>query len=212
MNKAVYVLIAALVLILAWAAWSYFSVRGIEQPEYKVLEVNEMYEIRYYESMIVAETFIEEEDYSESLNEGFRRIANYIFGGNKKKEPIAMTAPVTEEVSERIAMTAPVTEEKESEKLRKVAFVMPSMYTMDTLPIPDDERVKLREVPARKVAVLTFGWYPTSARVEKKKQELIEILDKDGLIHLGEPIFAGYNPPFSFPLFFKNEVMLELPQ
>jgi len=225
MNKFVYFLIFLAILLLAWVAWSYFAVRNVEQLAYQVVEENENYEVRQYESFIVAETVIENVGYSEALNEGFRRIAGYIFGGNKTQESIAMTTPVTEKVSEKIAMTAPVTEqvsekidmtvpvteEKKSEKSRKISFVMPSKYIMDTLPVPNDDRVQLRAVSARKMAVLSFGWYPTSDRVEVKKQELIDILNEKAVGYVGEPIYAGYNPPFSFPLFLRNEVMVELP-
>ena len=210
MNKFIYFLIFCAILLLAWVAWSYFSIRNVEQLEYQVLEKNGNYEVRQYKSFIVAETIIEDVNYSEALNEGFRRIAGYIFGGNKKQESIAMTAPVTEEVSEKIAMTVPVTEEKESDKSRKIAFVMPSKYTMEKLPVPNDDRVQLREVAARKMAVLSFGWYPTSSRVEVKKQELIDVLKEKGVSFVGEPIYAGYNPPFSFPLFLRNEIMVEI--
>jgi hypothetical protein len=238
MNKFIYFLIFLAILLLAWMAWSFFSIRNVEQLEYKVVEKNENYEVRQYKSFIVAETVVENVGYSEALNEGFRRIAGYIFGGNKAKESIAMTTPVTEalsekidmtvpvteqvsekidmtvpvieQVSEKIDMTAPVTEKKESEKSRKISFVMPSKYTMDTLPIPNDDRVQLREVPARKMAVLSFSWYATSSRVEAKKQELINVLKDKGVSYVGEPIYAGYNPPFSFPAFLRNEIMVEL--
>ena len=87
-----------------------FGVRTVEEPSYQVILQEENKEIRKYEPTIVAKTSVQG-DYREAQNEGFRSLAGYIFGKNKKNTDIAMTAPVTQEpVNETIAMTAPVTQ------------------------------------------------------------------------------------------------------
>lgn len=201
--------------LFAWIAWSYLSVRNIEEPKFKVISENGFYEIREYESYIIAETTVDA-DFKEGLNEGFRRIAGYIFGDNTKSEKIAMTIPVAQKnviedkVSEKIAMTVPVSEKELGDNKLKVWFVMPSKYTLASLPVPNDKRVKLTEIPSHKVAVHKFGWPITANRVKKKKQILVDALKKDNIEVSEAPIFAGYNPPFSFPLFVRNEVMIEI--
>jgi hypothetical protein len=109
-----------------------------------------LYEIRNYPSHIEAQTTVQG-NFDDSINSGFTIVAGYIFGGNTKKESIAMTAPVKEQKvdSEKIAMTAPVTVDTEGES-RIVSFVMPKKYSLETLPEPTDSRVKLVEVPAKK--------------------------------------------------------------
>lgn len=201
--------------LIVWIAWSYLSIKNIEEPKYKVLSQNEFFEIREYEPFITAETTVDAE-FREGLNEGFRRIANYIFGGNKKSEPIAMTAPVAEKSvsneteSEKIAMTVPVSERQISDNKIKVWFIMPSKYKLEDLPEPLDNRVELKEVPSYKVAVHKFGAPINAERIKKKKKALKDKLKSENIDILSEPIFAGYNPPFSFPLFVRNEVMIEI--
>jgi len=197
-------------LLIAWLGWTAYVRLGVKEPSYTVLEKKDGYEIRQYEPYIVAYTDVDG-SYRDALTQGFRIVANYIFGGNTKKESIAMTTPVmeTEALSEKIAMTVPVTEETIGEK-RRISFVMPAEYTLETLPTPNDERVQLAQVLAKKYAVLRFGWYPTEKRVEAHKAQLVELVQKSGLNTRGEPIFAGYNDPWSFPLLFRNEILIEI--
>lgn len=224
------------VLFVLWIAWGYFSTFNLEMPEYTVLEEREGYEIREYDSYIVAETVVKG-DFEEGINSGFMVVADYIFGNNTKQESIEMTSPVTsEEVSEKIDMTTPVTTglsedismtspvttdlsediamtspvvTDEGESGRTTAFVMPSKYTMETLPKPNSDKVTLREVPARKVAVLKFGGWWWSDTVEERRQELLGYLERDGL-RRSKVSFAGYNPPWTPPFMVRNEIWAEL--
>jgi effector-binding domain-containing protein len=150
--------------------------------------------------------------YSEALNKGFSIIAGYIFGGNTKKESIAMTAPVVEQkaTSESIAMTAPVTATVDGES-HTIAFGMPKSYTLETLPTPTDARVQIVSIPEKKMAVIRFSWFRTDARVQSKKQELLDALKQDQLTTIGEPQYAGYNAPGTPPWMMRSEVMIEIP-
>ena len=196
-------------IVILWSAWGYFA-SNVEQAEYVVAQKGNGYEVRTYASHIVAETSVSG-SYQEALNEGFRIIAGYIFGGNVGKQKVAMTAPVTEQVSaEKIAMTAPVTTSAADGGTRTVAFVMPKGYTLDTLPVPNDSRVKLVSRPERTMAVLRFSWYRTTARVQKKEAELLLLLKRDGITIKGTPIYAGYNAPWTPPWMVRNEVMVEI--
>ncbi len=196
-------------IIIAWTLWGFFSSR-VEQAQYSVIQSTKSYEIRVYPAHIVAQTTVKG-TYKDALNEGFRIIAGYIFGGNTKKQSIAMTAPVVEKgkVSESIAMTAPVTASVEGES-HTIAFGMPRSYTLETLPTPIDSRVELVTVPEKKMAVLRFSWFRAGARVQSKKNELVDMLKKDAILIIGEPQYAGYNAPWTPPWMSRNEVMVEI--
>lgn len=196
-------------IIIIWSAWGYFSSR-VENTEYSVLEIRDNYELRLYPEHIVAQTTVKGV-YSEALNQGFRIIAGYIFGGNVKRENIAMTAPVVEQTStsESIAITAPVIATVEGES-HTVAFGMPRSYTLDTLPTPTDSRVQLVTVPEKKMAAIRFSWMRSEARIQSKKQELMTLLTRDGILTVGEPQYAGYNAPWTPPWMMRNEVLIEI--
>jgi len=199
------VLTAALFFV-AWTAYGYFSVRSVEELKYEVLEEKDGYEIREIQKHIRAETTVKG-GFRESGNDAFRIIAGYIFGDNVSQEKIAMTAPVVQEESEKIAMTAPVIFEDQEDpaKDKRYAFVMPSKYTLENLPKPNDSRVELVEVEAYKVAVIRFSGRFTEANYSKHKKILIGYLERDG-IEYSSISEAGYNPPFTPPYMRRNEV------
>ncbi len=201
-----YLLIAICVL---WSIWGYFS-SHVENTDYSILESKNIYEIRLYPKHIVAQTTVSGL-YREALNEGFRIVAGYIFGGNTKKESIAMTAPVIEKrsISESIAMTAPVMATVDGES-HVIAFGMPRSYTIETLPIPTDSRVKIVVIPEKKMAAIKFSWTRSESRIQSKKQELIDLLNKDNISIIGEPQYAGYNAPWTPPWMIRNEVLIEI--
>ena len=121
-----------------------------------------------------------------ALNQGFRILAGYIFGGNTSKQSIKMTAPVmdTTKVSESISMTVPVMDTLASSGKHVVSFTLPSGYTLDNLPVPNNSEIHFRVVPQSKRAVLSYSWYATEHRVEEKKALLLELLKIDGLTTL----------------------------
>jgi hypothetical protein len=180
---------------------------AIEEAKYTVLEKDGVFELRQYETCIVAETFMEG-DFSKVGNMAFRRLYGYISGNNRKKEEIAMTAPVTQEAdSEKIAMTAPVGQEQVNGKWR-ITFVMPAQYTMETLPEPLDPEVALREEPGRLMAAIRYSGTWTQTRYMEREVQLREWVEAQGLQQIGEPIFARYNPPFMPWFLRRNEVLI----
>ena len=122
-----------------------------------------------------------------------------------------MTSPVIEKsaASESIAMTTPVVASLEGES-RTITFGMPSSYTLETLPVPNDSRVQIVTIPEKKMAVIRFSWMRSNTRVESKKKELLEQLKKDEITVVGEPQYAGYNAPWTPPWMMRNEVMVEI--
>ncbi|HSP80058.1 MAG TPA: heme-binding protein [Myxococcaceae bacterium] len=202
----------AAILALLWAGRRVLVASHVEEPAYRVLGEQGGLELREYEPTIVAVTEVEG-GFRESLEEGFRRLAGYIFGGNRPGEDISMTAPVamqrhpSEGEGERIAMTAPVSARREGQSWR-ITFVMPAEYTLETLPRPLDERVRLEPVPARKVAVLRFSGRATEEEAEARMAELRERLSRQGLRATGEPVLAQYNPPWTPPFLRRNEILV----
>jgi hypothetical protein len=207
------IIIALIVVVLLWSLWGYFGSR-VEQAEYAVAKKMDGYEIREYPAHIVAQTTVQG-PYGESLSEGFRIVAGYIFGGNTKKERIAMTAPVVAEkgggskVSETIAMTAPVVATTAGDS-RVISFGMPRSYKLETLPTPDDPRVEIKMVPAKKYAAMRFSWYRSDARVRIMQEKLLSALRRDGIAAEGDVSYAGYNAPWTPPWMVRNEVMVEI--
>ncbi len=205
------IFIIILAVLVLWSLWGYFSA-NVEQTEYSVLEKKDGYEIRLYPKHLVAQTTVAG-PYRDALNEGFRIVAGYIFGGNVKKESIAMTAPVVERptsnTSEKIAMTAPVVTTTEGES-HVISFGMPRSYTKETLPTPNDSRVQIVEIPEKKMAVLRFSWTRATSNMERQKAKLKALLVRDGVETIGDAFYAGYNAPWTPPWMTRNEILIEM--
>lgn len=187
------------------------SAMAIEEPKYTVIEKSGAFELRAYSPKIVAETRVSG-SLDKASSAGFRLIADYIFGNNTLRtggsEEISMTAPVTmESRSEKISMTTPVSMEQTGEQWR-MHFVMPSQYTLDTLPKPNNPAVTLREVPQSNYAVIRFSGFAGENKVATKTAELMAWLDSKGISPIGKPELARYNPPWTLPFLRRNEVMV----
>jgi effector-binding domain-containing protein len=207
------ILITLIVVVTLWSVWGFFGSR-VEQAEYTVVRKMNDYEIREYPAHIVAQTTIKG-SYGASMGSGFSIVAGYIFGGNTKKESIAMTAPVVvqkgdvKKVSENIAMTAPVVATTEGDS-QIISFGMPRSYTLETLPTPNDSRVKIVMIPAKKYAVIQFSWYRSDRRIKNMQEKLRSALVRDGVATEGSTAYAGYNAPWTPPWMTRNEVLIEL--
>jgi len=199
-------LIIIITLLVLWTGGSLYAIKGIEGPRFVILREENGYQIRQYDPYLVAETKVEG-TYEEAMRNGFRIIANYIFGNNTGSTSIAMTVPVREVKGggESIAMTTPVRSET-SGISHMISFVMPRKYTLETLPKPNNKAVTIREVPAQKVAVLSFSWYASARRVQAKKMELAGLLERDQVKTESPLQVARYNPPFTIPFLLRNEI------
>jgi hypothetical protein len=201
-------LIASLVVLLLGAALWGPIVSNVEQPRYKVVERTGNIEIRDYAPMIVAEADVPG-NRLDAINHGFRIIADYIFGNNTAAQKVPMTAPVIQTGNEKIAMTAPVVQQGGGNNWR-VCFIMPSKYTMDTLPTPNNPAVKLQEVDAKRFAVIRFSGMAGEESLKRRTEELAGFLNARSLTPLSAPIYAFYNPPWTLPFLRRNEVMAEI--
>ena len=180
---------------------------AIEEIPYTVLEQSGEFALREYPTYIVAETYVEG-PFEQVGSEGFRRLAAYINGENRKKQSIAMTAPVNQEVlSEKIAMTAPVNQEKSADTWR-ITFVMPEKYSLDTLPEPIDPRVSIKQDPGRLMATVRYSGTWSRKRYEENKKRLQAWMKERGFKQTGEPVWARYDPPFMPWFLRRNEVLI----
>ena len=207
-RKYMWWLLAIVAVVLLGAALWGPIVSNVEHPKYTLIERSGNIEIRDYAPMIVAETEVTGER-REAISKGFRLIADYIFGNNIAAQKIPMTAPVTQRGSEKIAMTAPVTQQSVGKSWR-VRFVMPSKYTMETLPKPNNPAVELKEIPGKRFAAIRFSGMGGQDSLERHTKELDEFLSAKNLTPLSPPTYAFYNPPWTLPFLRRNEVMVEL--
>lgn len=196
------------------AALSVFLLEGramaTERPAYVVVEQRDGFEVRDYAPYLVAETEVTG-DRSEAGNAGFRILADYIFGNNRGARKLAMTAPVAQaEAGAKIAMTAPVTQAAKAGDRYVVQFMMPSQYTLEDLPVPNDERVVIRQVPARRMAALRYSGTWSESRYQEHLASLRAALEREGLVPVGEPVWARYDPPFKPWLLRTNEILVEV--
>jgi hypothetical protein len=106
-------------------------------------------------------------------------------------------------------MTAPMGQQRVGEKWA-VSFIMPSSYTLETLPEPEDPAVKLREVPARRMAAVRYSGFWSEKGYLKHRGELEAWIDRSGLTTLGDPLWARYNPPFMPWFLRRNEILIPI--
>lgn len=190
-----------------------YPAMAIEEPKFKLLEKEQSFELRAYEPKLIAEVLVDG-DMSEASSKGFKLIADYIFGNNTaqsgKSEKISMTAPVAVKPSaEKISMTAPVGLQQSSNGWR-VYFVMPSQYTLQTLPKPNNPKVIIKQIPGQKFAVIGFSGLVGEEKMNKKQTELYEWIARKKLKALSDPELARYNPPWTLPFLRRNELMVEV--
>jgi len=180
---------------------------AIEEAAYTVVIKDEKFEIRDYAPHILAETFVEG-DFEEAGNKAFNVLFGYISGDNRSREKVAMTAPVTQEPKgEKIKMTAPVGQQRVQERWA-VSFMMPASYTLETLPEPEDPKVTLRQVPARRMAAVRYSGFWNEKGYLRYKLELESWINENGLTIVGDPIWARYNAPFTPWFMRRNEILI----
>lgn len=169
------------------------NVNAIEEPAYEVLQSwgQENIELRLYAPRVLARTPM-----TEGENSGFRVLAAYIFGGNEAEQKIAMTAPVQRSMGESPDPN--------------MAFVMPSEFTIESLPKPDDDRVQFSKEPAYHAAVIRFSGRATEERVEAQWQALSNFLESESIEPTGPPTLNQYNPPWTLPFMRRNEIIVPI--
>jgi effector-binding domain-containing protein len=179
-----------------------------ETPRYELIERREEVEIRRYAGYIKAEVTVDGQNYKSAVERGFRVLAEFIFGNNVSRQKIEMTTPVQARPAEKIAMTTPVTMTLAGQYV--VAFIMPASYTVDTLPLPNDPRIRISTIPEHIAAAIRFNGYFSQQKIDRNKERLARWLEEQGLEADGDFTLAGYNPPWVPGFLARNEVMVKL--
>lgn len=211
----------ALISIITSFIGSFFTPTAMayEEPKYQVLVKSDEFEIRQYAPMLIAEVTVDG-DMDQASNKGFRLIADYIFGNNQvagksENEKISMTAPVTiEPVSKKIEMTTPVTISPSGDDFKagqwRVNFVMPSQYNLNNIPKPNNSQVTLKQIPEKYFVINSYSGFNTQSRVQDKSNQTIAWINQQGLKAISAPQLSRYDPPWTLPMFRRNEIMVEI--
>lgn len=193
MTSSSYFFSVAFVVLMLSQLFMAYKTSKIESPSYKVIKSFEDFEIRNYDAMVVAKTDLKSDAYEKSSSSGFRTIANYIFGGNKENQQIAMTSPVIMEMGEKSSMS----------------FVMPEEHAIENLPEPNSKNVEIIQIQPKTYAVLEFTGYANDKKIKKHSNRLLQFMIAENLVPIGTIKFLGYNPPWQV-LGRKNEVAVEV--
>ena len=182
------------------------------EPEFILIFKNENFEIRQYSSKILAQVTVLG-DFDDATSNGFKVLADYIFGNNLSLDgntKIEMTAPVVlEPISEVIKMTAPILAEGENKKW-VVSFVMPKEYSLDTLPKPNNKDISISSIPPQKYAVVVFSGLVRESNYDEQINLLNYYVVNKNLVTVGKVQIARYNPPWTLPFFRRNELMIRI--
>jgi hypothetical protein len=181
------------IIFFVFQLYSISSNKSIEKYPYSLIKKHDGFEIRSYESRLFSTVKLPSDKYEDISRQGFSALAGYIFGGNKKKQNISMTSPVTMALEDSITMM----------------FMVPEKYNLENLPHPNNSDIKFKLEPAKKVAVIQFGGWANSEKIETYKEKLIQMLNIEKIEYLERFHFLGYNPPYEV-LSRKNEIMVEL--
>jgi effector-binding domain-containing protein len=204
MNKFIGTILAILVIIIGGN-----NIMAAEETPYTVVKKDNKFEIRDYDAYIIAETSVTG-DIEDAGSKAFGRLFKYISGNNKSSKKVAMTSPVTQKADgEKIKMTTPVEQQQVNDSW-KVSFVMPSSYTMETIPKPNDSNIILKQVPARKIAAIRYSGTWSEKRYLQHKLKLENWISTNNFISAGDVIWAKYNPPFTPWFSRRNEVLIPI--
>jgi hypothetical protein len=159
------------------------STNKTEEQKYSLVRQYKDFEIRFYPSATIATINSNAKTYKELSGPGFQKLAGYIFGGNEANTKISMTTPVQMDINDSVST---------------MSFVMPSAYTKENLPKPNDPEVQIKNTPEEYVAVIRFGGYASDKDLKFYSQKLQSLLKENNITSFGNYRFLGYNSPFQF--------------
>jgi len=188
------VLLLSLVSVcLIYYSKSMASNQRIEEYPYEVINTYQSFEIRRYEEALFTSIRLNSTSYKQGSSKGFSILANYIFGGNHRKQRIAMTSPVTMTLEDNM----------------RVMFMIPNSLERDDMPLPNDRLIDFILEPKKTLAVVTFGGWASDKKIAKYKSRLTEALSNEGIQHENKFFIFGYNPPYEI-FNRRNEVAVEI--
>jgi hypothetical protein len=182
------------ILFLVFQVYTVMATRKTNEQPYSVIKKEKEFEIRFYPSVPIATMSSSAKSFKALGSEGFRKLAGYIFGANQDNKSIAMTSPVSMSIEDTAST---------------MSFVMPSGYTLDNLPKPNDDAVKLAMSNEEYVAVISFGGFASDEDIQSYTEALKEILIKNNISYLGSFKYLGYNPPYQL-VDRRNEIVVRI--
>ena len=209
-------LIAAIILLslcVLYLLINYYIMRNVAMPQYSVLSKDRNIEIREYPAIITAQVEVSASRY-DAAKEGFRQLADFIFGNNVTSEnnnaKLAMTAPVLQAPNEKIAMTAPVIQSNKDDGACIIKFIMPEKYSLSTLPKPNNPNITIKNEPARKVIAIRFSGSSTDVNLSRHLAELEKYIADHKIQVNSSYEYAFYNPPWTLPFMRRNEILIAI--
>lgn len=194
MKTAVVTISVLLVLVLLFQAFRYITNQKVEEQKFTVIKKYPEFEIRFYPSAVLATVYSKAKTYKELAGPGFNKLAGYIFGGNDKDTKIAMTAPVRMDINDSNS---------------SMSFVMPSNYSVENLPRPNNASVEVKKILEEYVAVIKFGGFASDKDIKSYSEKLQKLLLQNGILSHGNYRFLGYDPPFQF-IGRRNEIIVSV--
>jgi effector-binding domain-containing protein len=186
--------IVVFVLFILFQTYTAMSIQNTETQKYEVVRTEKDFEIRHYPSATMATIASSAKTYKTLGSEGFKNLANYIFGGNAEKQQIAMTAPVHMDINDSVST---------------MSFVMPSKYTSINLPKPNDSKVVIKNSEDEYVAATQFGGFASEDDIKHHSEKLKKALKEKGIAYFGSFRYLGYNPPYQI-FGRKNEIIVRI--
>ncbi len=186
--------VAFIVLIVVFQTYISMSTKKTEEQKYSLVRDYNDFEIRFYPSATIATINSNAKTYKELSGPGFQKLAGYIFGGNEANTKISMTSPVQMDINDSVST---------------MSFVMPSAYTKENLPKPNDPNVQIKNTADEYIAVIRFGGYASDEELKIYSEKLQNLLIENGIVSIGHYRFLGYNPPFQV-IGRRNEIIVSV--
>jgi hypothetical protein len=186
--------IVFLAIIILLQSFTIMATNKTEEQKYSLVRQYRDFEIRFYPSTTIATITSNAKTYKELSGPGFQKLAGYIFGGNETNTKISMTTPVQMDINNTFST---------------MSFVMPSSFTKESLPKPNDPNVRIMNTADEYVAVIRFGGFASDKDLKFYSEKLQKLLKENGITSSGNYRFLGYNPSFQF-IGRRNEIIVEV--
>jgi hypothetical protein len=192
MKLVIIILAVIIVLIVLLQSFTIMPINKTEEQKHSLIRKYKDFEIRFYPSATIATINSDAKTYRDLSGPGFQKLAGYIFGGNEANKKISMTTPVQMDINDSVS---------------SMSFVMPSAFTRENLPKPNDPDVQIKNTADEYVAVIRFGGYASDEDLKFYSEKLQNLLKENGITSFGNYRFLGYNPPFQF-IGRRNEIIV----
>jgi hypothetical protein len=194
MKTFIIILAVSILLIVLLQSFIIMPANNTEEQKHSIIRKYKDFEIRFYPSATIATIKSNAKTYKDLSGPGFQKLAGYIFGGNEANKKISMTTPVQMDINDSGST---------------MSFVMPSEYSKENLPKPNDQNVNIINTVDEYVAVIRFGGYASDEDLKFYSEKLQNLLKENGITPVGNYRFLGYNPPYQF-INRRNEIIVAI--